>query len=63
MMQYLLALCREYALPIPRHGRSRFRSTSTRWAACWRTPDLVFKSDLLPAESATVARLTREEAS
>jgi hypothetical protein len=57
MTQYLLALCRHYALPIPPE------QTQQVWADVTALSDkptdagaLVFTSGLLPVESATVVR-------
>jgi hypothetical protein len=64
MRQYLLALDREYAVPLPPE------QTLQAWAGVKALGDNLtdagafeFKSGLLPAESATVARLTKEQAS
>lgn len=64
MAQYLLALDREYAVPNPPEqtlqvwpGVSALRDKLTDTGA------FVFKTGLLPAESATAAGMTRGQAS
>ena len=64
MMQYLLALLRDDAVPIPpelTHQASA--DVSALGDKLTDTDAFVFKTGLLPAESATAAKLTEEKAS
>jgi hypothetical protein len=64
MMQYLLALSREYAVPI--HPERTEQVSAGVNASGDKVTDagvFVFKTGLLPAESATAARMTKEQAS
>jgi hypothetical protein len=64
MRQYLLALYRDYAVPIhPEQTQQVSAGVSALGDKLTNAGSFVFKSGLLPADSATVARLTREEAS
>lgn len=64
MPQYLLALYRECAVPV-HQGQTQQVSTGVNALGDELTDagPFVFKTGLLPADSATVARLTEEQAS
>jgi hypothetical protein len=64
MTLYLLAPYREYAVPIhPEQTRQASAGVNASSDKLTDAGAFVFKTGLLPAESATVARLTREQAS
>jgi hypothetical protein len=64
MAQYLLALYREYAVPIhPEQTQQVPVGVNARGDKLTDASAFVFKTGLLPAESATAARMTREQAS
>jgi len=64
MMQYLLALLRDNAVPIPpEQTHQASADVSALGDQLTDTGAFVFKAGLLPAESATAARLTEEKAS
>jgi len=64
MMQYLLALLRDNAVPIPPEQTHQVSAdVNALGDKRTHTGAFVFKTGLLPAESATAAKLTEEKAS
>jgi hypothetical protein len=64
MTQYPLAFYREYAVPIhPQQTQQVPAGVNVLGDKLTDAGAFVFRSGLLPAESATAAKMTREEAS
>jgi hypothetical protein len=64
MTQYVLALCRECAVPIhPEQTQQVSAGVNALGDKLTDAGAFVFKTGLLPAESATAARMTKEQAS